>query len=679
MSSSWHDFLFASLDHERRDDGRQAAAGAVGAVAVGAGLRLSPAERPRAPGADGGGERGARSTTSCAAASAASAGSSRAWRWRSRRSPWRSRGTTTPTRCSSSAAWPRFGARCGRWRTGATQAGSCSPACAWGWASRRRWAWRCVVVPGHRRGLAVGRARRRAGRLHALRQLLGGRGRDGARRRRLAGARRTDPGGRPPVGVGDERQQRALADLRIQRPRPRRRPDRAARAASAAACSAARPGPLRLLNSALGGQAGWLLGFALVSGLGILVASRLRRSDPRTGWLLAVGGAFLTTAVLFSAASGIFHPYYVSLLAPFAGRARRRRRRPADRRAGRAPGSSARWRSPRAWPASWSSCGSYPGQLHWLPAVLIVVGALAALALLALHRPAGARWPPSAQPLAALLLAPSVWAVDTLGYAASGTFPAGGPASVEPRAAAGRSAGSRRRAGTRAANGRRPRSRRCGAPPGLSGRTSGGPGGPGGSRAAPPAFPVGRPGLAGGAGGPGFGGGLRRRTAERRCRSGRAFGERRSITQGPRLRQGARRRARSRSPASRAPPGDHRRERRRGRDRRLLRPRERRERVVARTGGGRGKIRWVLAEQAGAQAPARACRATRAPARSSDGGGGEGLPGGDALAARSGRAGTARTGAARAPKARSMTARAARRSCSRRARDNQPREDPRRR
>jgi len=77
-------------------------------------------------------------------------------------------------------------------------------------------------------------------------------------------------------------------------------------------------GPLRLLNSALGGQAGWLLGFALLSGLGILAASRLRRSDARTGWLLAVGGALLTTAVLFSAASGIFHPYYVSLLAPFA-------------------------------------------------------------------------------------------------------------------------------------------------------------------------------------------------------------------------------------------------------------------------------------------------------------------------------------------------------------------------
>jgi len=37
------------------------------------------------------------------------------------------------------------------------------------------------------------------------------------------------------------------------------------------------PGPLRLLNSALGGQAGWLLGFAVIAGLGMLVASRLRR------------------------------------------------------------------------------------------------------------------------------------------------------------------------------------------------------------------------------------------------------------------------------------------------------------------------------------------------------------------------------------------------------------------
>ena len=36
-----------------------------------------------------------------------------------------------------------------------------------------------------------------------------------------------------------------------------------------------------------------------------------------TGWVLAVGGSALTAAVAFSTASGIFHPYYVSELAPF--------------------------------------------------------------------------------------------------------------------------------------------------------------------------------------------------------------------------------------------------------------------------------------------------------------------------------------------------------------------------
>src|SRR3954468_17662807 len=76
-------------------------------------------------------------------------------------------------------------------------------------------------------------------------------------------------------------------------------------------------GPARLLDASLGGQAGWLLGFAVVGGLAVLVASRLRRADARTGWLIAVGGAFASTAVAFSSAKGIFHPYYVSLLAPF--------------------------------------------------------------------------------------------------------------------------------------------------------------------------------------------------------------------------------------------------------------------------------------------------------------------------------------------------------------------------
>lgn len=76
-------------------------------------------------------------------------------------------------------------------------------------------------------------------------------------------------------------------------------------------------GVLRLLNESLGSQGGWLLGTAIGAGVLILAASRLRRADARTGWLIAVGGAFATTAVAFSYASGIFHPYYVSALAPF--------------------------------------------------------------------------------------------------------------------------------------------------------------------------------------------------------------------------------------------------------------------------------------------------------------------------------------------------------------------------
>jgi 4-amino-4-deoxy-L-arabinose transferase-like glycosyltransferase len=188
-------------------------------------------------------------------------------------------------------------------------------------------------------------------------------------------------------------------------------------------------GPLRLLNSALGGQAGWLLGFALVAGVAILVATRLRRADARSGWLLAVGGAFATTAVLFSFASGIFHPYYVSLLAPFAA---------ALVGAGAAQltdgGRAARVLAPLAVIAGviveLAVRADYPGQLTWLPPMLIVVGALAALALVAFSSRM-VRVAAIAAVLAALLAAPAVWAFDTLGYATSSTFPSGGPASVE--------------------------------------------------------------------------------------------------------------------------------------------------------------------------------------------------------------------------------------------------------
>jgi 4-amino-4-deoxy-L-arabinose transferase-like glycosyltransferase len=70
-------------------------------------------------------------------------------------------------------------------------------------------------------------------------------------------------------------------------------------------------GPFRLLNYALGGQEGWLLGVSIAALIIIGVSTRFRRSDPRSGWLVAVGITFLVTAAVFSSAAGIFHPYYV--------------------------------------------------------------------------------------------------------------------------------------------------------------------------------------------------------------------------------------------------------------------------------------------------------------------------------------------------------------------------------
>jgi 4-amino-4-deoxy-L-arabinose transferase-like glycosyltransferase len=184
-------------------------------------------------------------------------------------------------------------------------------------------------------------------------------------------------------------------------------------------------GPLRLLNEAMGGQAGWFLGFALVAGVGLLLATRLRRTDARTGWLIAVGGAFLTTLVAFSYAQGIFHPYYVSLIAPFTA---------ALAGAGFAQlsegGLQARVLAPVAVIAGVFTevavLHDNPGSLRWLPSLLIAGGIVAVLALAYLPRRAIVM----GTVMGALLIAPAVWSAQTLGHATNGTFPAGGPQSA---------------------------------------------------------------------------------------------------------------------------------------------------------------------------------------------------------------------------------------------------------
>ena len=188
-------------------------------------------------------------------------------------------------------------------------------------------------------------------------------------------------------------------------------------------------GVFRLLSSGLGDQAGWLLGFAVVAGLGVLVASRLRRTDPRTGWLIAVGGAFLVSAVVFSYASGIFHPYYVSFLAPFTAML-------IGAGVGEALSDSrvARVAVPAAIVAGAVTelvvLGNLSGELSWARPLIIAAAGASAI-LLAAQLSTRVRAAVIGVALAALLAAPATWAAETIGHAAASTFPAGGPASAQ--------------------------------------------------------------------------------------------------------------------------------------------------------------------------------------------------------------------------------------------------------
>jgi 4-amino-4-deoxy-L-arabinose transferase-like glycosyltransferase len=246
-------------------------------------------------------------------------------------------------------------------------------------------------------------------------------------------------------------------------------------------------GPFRLLQSGLGDQGGWLLGFAVVAGLGLLVVSRLRRSDPRSGWLIVVGGAFLTTAAAFSLAGGIFHPYYVSLLAPFTA---------ALIGAGAGMilggGRAARVLAPLAIGAGIATetvvLAEIAGSLSWAVPLVIAVAGACALGLW-LGVSARNRAVLLGVAMAALMAAPATWAAETLGHPTNGTFPTGGPANATQSGFA-RFGGAPSGGGVLPGLGRGAVGGGFGVPPGGGFGAAGGAGGPGRS---------------GGAGGPGGG------------------------------------------------------------------------------------------------------------------------------------------------------------------------------
>ncbi|HEY6759486.1 MAG TPA: glycosyltransferase family 39 protein [Baekduia sp.] len=186
-------------------------------------------------------------------------------------------------------------------------------------------------------------------------------------------------------------------------------------------------GITRLVDASLGGQAGWIIGMAIVGALGIAVVTRLRRSDARTGFVLAAGGAFLTCAVVFSFAKGIFHPYYVSMLAPFTAVL-----------VGATVGTILRGGMAARIIGPLALLGGLLTEvlvIHrgatdvdaLIP--LAVVAAVGGAAVLAAKVPMPVRAVAVAVALGALLIAPASWSAQTLGHATSATFPAGGPAS----------------------------------------------------------------------------------------------------------------------------------------------------------------------------------------------------------------------------------------------------------
>ena len=148
-----------------------------------------------------------------------------------------------------------------------------------------------------------------------------------------------------------------------------------------------------------------------------------------------VGGAFLCTAVVFSLASGIFHPYYVSLLAPFAAAligAGVGEMLPAP--FGRAEGARAlRLIAPLAVAGGAATelivLGNLSGRLGWATPLVLVLAVVCSVAL-SLRLAPRLRAAVLGLALAGLLAAPATWAAETLGHATNGTFPAGGPLSA---------------------------------------------------------------------------------------------------------------------------------------------------------------------------------------------------------------------------------------------------------
>jgi 4-amino-4-deoxy-L-arabinose transferase-like glycosyltransferase len=185
----------------------------------------------------------------------------------------------------------------------------------------------------------------------------------------------------------------------------------------------------RLFSPAVASQVSWLLPAALaLLAIGLWLSRRAPRTDRTRAALLLWGGWLLVTGVVFSLMAGIFHPYYTVALAPpvaavigIGGRELLARRTGWPARAALAVllAGTGGW--------SWVLLDRAPS---WHPVLRWAVLALTAAATLAVLVPGGGRRrlaSVAAVAVAAGLLGPAAYAVQTTSTAHAGGTPSAGP------------------------------------------------------------------------------------------------------------------------------------------------------------------------------------------------------------------------------------------------------------
>ena len=187
----------------------------------------------------------------------------------------------------------------------------------------------------------------------------------------------------------------------------------------------------RLFGSSMGLDIAWLLPAAVIClAAGFVITRRAPRTDLARAALILWGGWLAVTAVVFSFANGILHPYYTVALAPALG-------------ASIGIGATLLWRNRSDIRASTALSGTvlvttilaavllsrHSDWLPWLRATVAVGGVgAAALLLVAGHLPRPFARSVAALAVAACLAAPAVYSVATAATPHSGAIPSVGPA-----------------------------------------------------------------------------------------------------------------------------------------------------------------------------------------------------------------------------------------------------------